>query len=715
MENIKTRLKTTWIVTIALGLATCQLAIADFKFIAFGDFNGGGCDRNQRVADNIGNMAAEPGIDFFISTGDLIDGFGTTSCFATEPGTACQISGNVRSLLSPITSIPPATGRTASFYPTIGNHDDGWGSGWYPDPCNDGICDLLRETGESDDELLARYITDHSPGENVCSVEPALSDYSTYFYYAFEHQNNYFIFLKLNNDSFGMLNCNNLPGTHASCAEYCSDPALVDDANRNNKCYSVHQYDWLKEKLEFAQQQSMDHVFVFAHAPLLGSGTGHLPTSGADQYRELLESYNVDLFINGHNHAYERTFAVRGDQKDPTGTTYLTTGVAGALVDGTNGDWFTAATHKDWVQYGDSSGNTSYAAKMAGYLVVTVSTDSISGQFKSLGLGNQVVDSFVINHSGPADVIYQNGFEGDTVMTDPVPEIGGCELFPADNMWNTPIDDAPLHPLSSNYIASIDAGTTLHPDFGTQWQNSDIGIPFDIIPQGQATQPIQFLYWDESDLGDTSACDTGGSQDVGCYPIPGNPSIEGGSDKHVLLLEQESCTLWEIYKAQQDDANNWSGGSGAIWQLDQNQVRPAGFTSADAAGLAILPGLVKYDEVMVDGVINHAIRFTLRDIQKAYILPASHSDGTGGLDPDLPPMGLRLRLKADFDISGFPSAVQVILTAMKKFGIVLADSGSDMYISGSHHDLWNDEILSGINQVTAGDFEAVYTGDAIPY
>ncbi|PID64206.1 MAG: hypothetical protein CR977_04255 [Gammaproteobacteria bacterium] len=172
--------------------------------------------------------------------------------------------------------------------------------------------------------------------------------------------------------------------------------------------------------------------------------------------------------------------------------------------------------------------------------------------------------------------------------------------------------------------------------------------------------------------------------------------------------------LYEIYDAQFSN-NQWSGGSGAIWDLSQNQQRPLDWTSADASGLAILPGLIRYQETYIDQEINHAIRFTLSSIQAAYIQPATHSDGRGGHDANKPPMGLRLRLKAGFDISGFDQPIQVILTAMKKYGIILTDTGGDMFISGEHHDAWDDDVLRQLSDVTLNDFEAVETGPITPY
>ncbi len=310
-----------------------------------------------------------------------------------------------------------------------------------------------------------------------------------------------------------------------------------------------------------------------------------------------------------------------------------------------------------------------------------------------------------------AETIFNDSFESNDSAN--VPIIAGCQILPEDNLWNTPIDNFPLHPNNIAFINSVGGSTRLHADFGSSYQGRDIGIPYTLISDNQTTSPIQFLYWDESDL-NLGSCNTGDAEDVGCYPIPANPNIEGGSDKHILLLQQNTCMLYEIFHAQ-FDGSQWTGGSGAIWDLSQNQQRPETWTSADASGLAILPGLIRYDEIHIEQEIKHAIRFTLSSIRRAYILPATHSDGQGGNDPNKPPMGLRLRLKASFDISSFAPELQIILIAMKKYGIILADTGSDMYITGEHHDNWNNDLLHDINQVRLSDFEAVYSGDAIPY
>ena len=286
-----------------------------------------------------------------------------------------------------------------------------------------------------------------------------------------------------------------------------------------------------------------------------------------------------------------------------------------------------------------------------------------------------------------------------------VPVLGGCQILPADSMWNTPIDQDPVDPRSNDYINSIGPDTPVHPDFGAPWEGAPNGIPFDIVPQDQPMVAVSFENADESDPGP--------------YPIPPDAQIEGGpdgdGDRHVLVIQQGTCILYEMFYAWREDNGSWRAGSGAIWHLDQNEMRPEGWTSADAAGLPILPGLIKYDEVATDGEIHHAIRVTLSQIQHAYVRPASHSDGRCGSDPTCPPMGVRLRLKADFDISPFPAPVQVILRAMKKYGLVVTDTGSDMFISGVPDDRWDDDALHTLHNVTAGDFEFVQHGEIIPY
>ena len=281
-----------------------------------------------------------------------------------------------------------------------------------------------------------------------------------------------------------------------------------------------------------------------------------------------------------------------------------------------------------------------------------------------------------------------------------LPKIAGCPLFPVDSIWNVRVDMLPVDPASAAYVATIGADTGLHPDFGSgEWppgSGSPIGIPFDVVPPTQPLVPVTFLYADESDPGP--------------YPIPPDASIEGGpastGDRHVLVLETGSCALYELFDAHPMDGGAWwNAGSGAVFPLDSYALRPDGWTSADAAGLPILPGLVRYDEVAA-GSIDHALRFTAPETRRAYVWPARHfaSSLTGA---QYPPMGQRFRLRADFDISGFSPAVRVILRALKEYGMMLADNGSAWFISGVPDERWDNEILAELGAVTGSSFEAV--------
>ncbi len=274
--------------------------------------------------------------------------------------------------------------------------------------------------------------------------------------------------------------------------------------------------------------------------------------------------------------------------------------------------------------------------------------------------------------------------------------IGGCDVFPHDNVWNTPIDNLPLHPSSAALVATIGPGKPLVTDFGSgTYQGEPIGIPFVLVPGTQPKVPVSFQYADESDPGP--------------YPIPPNAPIEGGSqsrgDRHVLVVDRDNCILYEVYSAYPQSDGSWEAGSGAIFPLKSNTLRPDTWTSADAAGLPILPGLVRYEEVAA-GEIRHAIRFTAPQSQMAYLWPARHyaSSLTGS---QYPPMGVRFRLKASFDISGFSAQNQVILRALKTYGMILADNGSSWYISGAPDDHWDNDQLHDLRQVQGSDFEAV--------
>ncbi len=313
----------------------------------------------------------------------------------------------------------------------------------------------------------------------------------------------------------------------------------------------------------------------------------------------------------------------------------------------------------------------------------------------SLGL---VVPIILLN------LMIESGLADEPLVGHSTPTLSGCQVFPVDNIWNTPIDTMPLDANSDAYIANIGANTSLHADFGAGvWppgSDSPIGIPFVAVPAGQALVPIApVLYADESDPGP--------------YPIPSDAPIEGGpsgdGDRHVLVVRQGECKLYELYRAfpNNDAANSWQADSGAIFDLNSNALRPDTWTSADAAGLPILPGLVRYEDVEA-GAINHAIRFTVVQTRRDYVWPARHF-ASSSTDPNRPPMGQRFRLKADFVIDdSFSEQGQIILKAMKKYGIILADNGSNWYISGAPNENWDNAALNqDFDRVTGADFEAI--------
>jgi len=278
----------------------------------------------------------------------------------------------------------------------------------------------------------------------------------------------------------------------------------------------------------------------------------------------------------------------------------------------------------------------------------------------------------------------------------------GNRLFPADNPWNQPIDKKPVDAKSSILINQIGTNVPLHPDFGANayWDDGKpFGIPFIVVSGVTPKVPVTFDISDQSDPGP--------------YPIPSNAPIEGGSpskgDRHVLVLDQDHWKLYETWSSYPQTDGSWKAGSGAVFNLTSNALRPAGWTSADAAGLPILPGLVRYDEVYLQKAINHAIRFTVEQTRRAYVAPARHfaSSNTG---TNLLPMGARLRLKASYDISTFPAPAQVILKALKKYGMIVADNGGNLYISGTADSRWDDETLDTLKRVGNTDFEVVAMG-----
>jgi hypothetical protein len=268
-------------------------------------------------------------------------------------------------------------------------------------------------------------------------------------------------------------------------------------------------------------------------------------------------------------------------------------------------------------------------------------------------------------------------------------------MFPADNPWNRDVSADPVDPNSDRYLARMNAATKkLHPDFGS---DPAYGIPWVTVPGTQPKVPVAFDYARESDPGP--------------YPIPANAPVEGGAgasgDRHVLVVDRDACKLYELWSATYVGPG-WKAGSGAIFDLRSNALRPAGWTSADAAGLPILPGLVRRDEV-VAGEIRHALRFTVARTQAAYVAPATHF-ASSATDPDLPPLGIRVRLRASYDIGKFTGAARVVLTAMKKYGMFLADNGSDWFVSGEMNPKWNDDELAALKTVPASAFEVVKVG-----
>jgi hypothetical protein len=276
------------------------------------------------------------------------------------------------------------------------------------------------------------------------------------------------------------------------------------------------------------------------------------------------------------------------------------------------------------------------------------------------------------------------------------PILGGCRVFPTDNAWNQRVDTLALHPQSDTWVNNIGATRKLHPDFGGPY-----GIPFRIVSRSQARVPITFTaYGDESDPGP--------------YPIPLTSPVEGDpdttGDRHVLVLQSGTCKLFELYRAF-PNATGWDADQGSVFDLSSNALRPDGWTSADAAGLPILPGLVRYEDIAAGGV-RHAVRFTVQCTQRAYIRPATHQAGQN--NPACPPMGARFRLKASFDLSGYSGQSKIILNGLKTYGMIVADNGSNWFITGSQDRRWNATNLEQLKSVPGSAFEVVNTGPLLP-
>jgi hypothetical protein len=284
---------------------------------------------------------------------------------------------------------------------------------------------------------------------------------------------------------------------------------------------------------------------------------------------------------------------------------------------------------------------------------------------------------------------------GPATPTTP-PPLPSRTVFPADNPWNRDVSQDPVDPNSDSLIASCGATAQLHPDFGTVYDGEPWGIPYVTVPGTQPRVPVSFDYADESDPGP--------------YPIPSDAPVEGGpsstGDRHVLVVDVDHWVLYELFDAHPVSGGaSWTAGSGAIFDLSSDSLRPAGWTSADAAGLPIFPGLARYDEVAA-GAITHALRFTCPVTREAYVPPARHW-ASSRTSANLPPMGMRVRLKAGVDISTFPADVQVILTALQRYGMLLADNGGAFFVSGAPDPRWNDADINTMKRLHGSDFEVV--------
>ena len=281
----------------------------------------------------------------------------------------------------------------------------------------------------------------------------------------------------------------------------------------------------------------------------------------------------------------------------------------------------------------------------------------------------------------------------------PLPGASQCALFPRTNVWNKRVDRLPLASNSRAIVNAIGASLNVHADFGSgTWDGGPIGIPFTVVDGSQPRVGVDFEYADESDPGP--------------YPIPANVPIEGGrqsdGDRHALIVDRSSCRLFELFALYPPSGRPpWRAGSGAIWNLRSNRLRPAGWTSADAAGLPILPGLARYDEV-ARGVIDHALRFTVSRSRRAYVYPARHY-ASSDTSPNLPPMGLRLRLRANFPVRSFPPQARVVLRALRRYGMIVSDNGSSWFISGAPDPRWDNDQLHELHRLKGSDFRVVDT------
>lgn len=392
-----------------------------------------------------------------------------------------------------------------------------------------------------------------------------------------------------------------------------------------------------------------------------------------------------------------------GSSNGSGGTNAGTDGGSGSSSAGTDGGTTTAGTDGG---SGSTSAGTDGGTTTAGTDGGTTSAGTDGGTTGSTtGSTDGGTTGSTTGTTGSTTGSTDGGDTGSTTGTTGstggggLPDLGlnadmkGRRPFPVDNPWNTPIDREPVDPNSAALIASIGLSDNLHPDFGSNWNGGPFGIPYVVVSGSQAKVPVSFYYPDESDPGP--------------YPIPQNPPIEPGGDRHIIVVDRDDWKLYEVFDAQRS-GSGWACGSGAIWALDSNALRPAGWTSADAAGLPIFPGLVRYDEVEA-GEIAHALRFTVSKSRRAYVYPARHFASSDN-NPNLPPMGMRVRLKASVDISGFSPRCQVILRALKKYGMMVADNGSDWFLSGTADSRWDDEEMNQLKQIRGNQFEVVKMG-----
>ncbi len=390
--------------------------------------------------------------------------------------------------------------------------------------------------------------------------------------------------------------------------------------------------------------------------------------------RILLFARNVDLLPG------ENASAVTAEAEDATRTRYPLTVEYVGKVPGF--DWLSSVVvrlNENWGDVGD--------------VLIGISLRGAASNRVRVGIGHI--------GGGPPD-------DGGVIL--PVPDLGagaslrGKRVFPGDNAWNEDISGLSVDPNSANLIASIGLNTGLHPDFGTVWAGAPNGIPYVVVSGAQQKIPISFTAY-------------GSESDPGPYPVPPDAPVEGGAngtgDRHVIVIDRDNWKLYELYSAYPVSGGaSWRAAGGAVFDLNSNALRPAGWTSADAAGLPIFPGLVRYDEVFEQQEIKHALRFTAQSTRRAYVSPARHF-ASSNTNPNLPPMGMRVRLKASFNISGFSPAMQVILKALKKYGMMLADNGSNWYISGAPDPRWNDEELNTLKAIKGSDFEVVRMGTII--